>query len=317
MEKTFNIKAVSKLTGIGIHTIRAWERRYSAISPKRSETNRRKYSEEEVNKLKLLARATKNGFNIGNIANLSIEKIEELIGKDVDTLEPNDVNVNKNSSNAENKFDLLMDESITKIKNFDTEGMEKILSRSLIDNSKQTTILNFIIPLLEKVGELWAGGELRIMHEHFISSLLRTTLGTFLERNSNSPNAPKLLTTTLPGFQHELGALIASILSLDAGWNSIFLGANLPSEEISASANQLKAHAILISLVYPNDEISVRTNIKNLRKYMGKDFPILVTGRSANAYKNIIEETNSLYLEKLDELQNLLRSIRENKLEII
>jgi len=170
---------------------------------------------------------------------------------------------------------------------------------------------------LEKVGELWAGGELRIMHEHFISSLLRTTLGTFLERNSNSPNAPKLLTTTLPGFQHELGALIASILSLDAGWNSIFLGANLPSEEISASANQLKAHAILISLVYPNDEISVRTNIKNLRKYMGKDFPILVTGRSANAYKNIIEETNSLYLEKLDELQNLLRSIRENKLEII
>lgn len=311
MEKTYNIKAVSNLTGIGIHTIRAWERRYSAIIPQRSETNRRKYSDAEVKKLKLLSRAVKNGFSIGNIANLTIEKIEELVGKTEEVSLINDMNIGKNSSNNPNKFDKLIEESIALIKNFDREGMERILSRSLIDNSKQTTILNFVIPLLEKVGELWARGVLRIMHEHFISSLLRTFLGNYLDRNSDSPNAPKLITTTLPGFQHELGALIASILSLDAGWNSIFLGSNLPPEEISASANQLNAQAILISLIYPSDENSVRTNIKNLRKFMGNDFPIIVTGHSANAYKNIIDETYSLHLEKLDALQNLLQSIRE------
>lgn len=313
MEKSFNIKAVSKLTGIGIHTIRAWERRYSAITPKRSETNRRKYSEAEVNKLKLLARATKNGFNIGNIANLSIEKIEQLIGKTEETFEPNEMNVDKNSSNTENKFDQLIKESIIIIKNFDREAMERILSQSLINNSKQATILNFIIPLLEKVGELWANGELRIMHEHFISSLLRTFLGGYLDGNSDSPNAPKLITSTFPGFQHDLGALIACILSLDSGWNSVFLGANLPSEEICAAVLQLDAQAVLISLIYPNDDGTVRTNLKNIRKFLGPKFPIIITGRSASYYSDFIKETDAIHLDKLEGLTNLLQMIRTKK----
>lgn len=310
MEKEFNIKAVSKLTGIGIHTIRAWERRYSAITPKRSATNRRKYSEEEVNKLKLLAKATKNGFNIGNIAHLGIEKIEELLTKTEETLESNFTNVEKNSLPVESQFDLLIEESITIIKNFDREAMERILSQSLINNSKQTTILNFIIPLLEKVGELWAAGELRIMHEHFISSLLRTFLGSYLDGNSDSPNAPILVTGTFPGFQHDLGALIASILSLDSGWNSIFLGANLPSEEISAAVLQLNAQAVLISLIYPNDDAMVRTNLKNIRKFLGPKFPIIITGNSASYYSDFIKETDAIHLNKLEGLTNLLQEIR-------
>lgn len=314
MEKTFNIKAVSKLTGIGIHTIRAWERRYSAITPKRSETNRRKYSEEEVNKLILLARATKNGFNIGNIANLSTDKIEELIGKTEETFEPNVMNVEKNSSNVENKFDQLIEESIAVIKNFDREAMERILSQSLINNSKQTTILDFIIPLLEKVGDLWAVGELRIMHEHFISSLLRTFLGSYLDGNSISPNAPKLITSTFPGFQHDLGALIASVLSLDSGWNSIFLGANLPSEEICAAVLHLNAQAVLISLIYPNDNGMVRTNLKNIRKFLGPKFPIIITGHSASYYSDFIKETDAIHLDTLSGLTNLLQMIRTKNL---
>lgn len=314
MEKTFNIKAVSKLTGIGIHTIRAWERRYSAITPQRSGTNRRKYSEEEVNKLKLLSRATKNGFNIGNIANLSIEKIEQLIGNTEETHEPNDKKVDKNSFNTENKFDQLIEESIRIIKNFDREAIERILSQSLINNSKHTTILNFIIPLLEKVGDLWAAGELRIMHEHFISSLLRTFLGSYLERNADSPNAPILITSTFPGFQHDLGALIASILSLDSGWNSIFLGANLPPEEISAAVLQLNAQAVLISLIYPNDDVMVRANLRNIRKFLGPKFPIIITGHSASYYGDFIKETDAIHLDKLEGLTNLLQMIRTKNL---
>lgn len=314
MEKEFNIKAVSKMTGIGIHTIRAWERRYSAITPKRSETNRRKYSEEEVNKLMLLAKATKNGFNIGNIANLSIEKIEDILGKTEGTFDTPRVNTQKNIFTSESKFDRLIEESITVIKSFDRDAMEKILSQSLINNSKQTTILNFIIPLLEKVGELWASGELRIMHEHFTSSLLRTFLGSYLEGNSDSPSAPKLITGTFPGFQHDLGALIASILSLDSGWNSIFLGANLPSEEISAAALQLHAQAVLISLIYPNDDVMVRTNLKNMRKFLGRNFPIIITGHSAPYYSDFIKETGAIHLDKLEGLTNLLHEIREKNI---
>ena len=68
-----NIKYVSRITGLSPHTIRAWERRYTALSPDRTDTNRRLYSEEDVEKLLLLARGIQHGHSIGRIANLSLE----------------------------------------------------------------------------------------------------------------------------------------------------------------------------------------------------------------------------------------------------
>ena len=65
------IKFVAIHTGISPHTIRAWERRYSALSPDRTATNRRLYSTTDIEKLSLLQRAVQAGHSIGQIANLA------------------------------------------------------------------------------------------------------------------------------------------------------------------------------------------------------------------------------------------------------
>ena len=91
MEKSdefFEISAVSRLTGISSHVLRVWERRYSVVEPKRSDTKRRMYSTEDIQRLALLKTLVDNGHAIGSIANLSTEQLQDrissVLGKDCD-----------------------------------------------------------------------------------------------------------------------------------------------------------------------------------------------------------------------------------------
>ncbi len=71
----YAIGAVSRLTGISTHTLRIWERRYGAVIADRTESGRRVYSREDVEKLGLLKILVDRGFSIGQIANLDVEEL--------------------------------------------------------------------------------------------------------------------------------------------------------------------------------------------------------------------------------------------------
>ena len=309
MENTskYNIKSVSFLTNLNIHTIRAWEKRYSAITPERTETNRRMYSKEDVDKLNLLSEALKNGHSIGSIANLSIEELRNLI--------PNQFILSPKRGDISDKFQSLIEQSIYHISNYDYNNFENLLLESSVNFSRQSLLVDFIIPLLEEIGNLWENGKIRVTHEHFAVSVLRTFLGSMIDNNLNPPNAPKILTTTPEGFLHELGALIAALYAMDFGWNAIFLGANLPAEEISAAAKANNVNAILLSLVYPSDDPRTGQQLLKLRKFVGDDMNIIISGQSAIGYLKFIEETNSVLIEQLNKLQNVLLGIRQEKNE--
>ena len=76
----YTIKNVSMITGIGVHTLRAWEKRYSVVNPSRSPSGRRFYSDEDIEKLKLITTLNKTGEQISSIAKLSDEQLRERVG---------------------------------------------------------------------------------------------------------------------------------------------------------------------------------------------------------------------------------------------
>ena len=76
------IRVVARRTGLTPHVIRAWEKRYGAVTPHRTETNRRLYSQEDVERLTLLRRSTLLGRSIGQIAKMSTEELRRLVGED-------------------------------------------------------------------------------------------------------------------------------------------------------------------------------------------------------------------------------------------
>ena len=73
-----SIKAVSRKTGLSAHVIRVWERRYKAVQPSRTGTNRRLYSEADVERLGLLKQATQAGHSIGTIADLPVDRLMKI-----------------------------------------------------------------------------------------------------------------------------------------------------------------------------------------------------------------------------------------------
>ena len=72
------IGAVTQLTGISSHTLRKWESRYGAIEPERSDSGRRLYTREHVQRLTLLRDLTRRGHQISRLSGMSNQQLEAL-----------------------------------------------------------------------------------------------------------------------------------------------------------------------------------------------------------------------------------------------
>jgi DNA-binding transcriptional MerR regulator len=76
-EDLFSIGAVSRLTGIPVHTLRAWERRYGAVSPERQEGGGRLYRRQDITRLNLIKHLTESGHAVSTVAQLPMAALRE------------------------------------------------------------------------------------------------------------------------------------------------------------------------------------------------------------------------------------------------
>ena len=311
MEKTYKypIKVVSQMTGLSVFVIRAWEKRYDAVTPSRTDTNRRLYSEEDIEKLKLLNKAVQKGHNIGGIANLSIEDLRSVLENK--TVSPrsdkeisNDVYANAESTIAN---------CIEAIKVYDGKALETLLLKASTKMSQPQLIENLIVPLVYKVGDLWHDGFIRVANEHLASAVIRSFLSNLIERHVPNDNAPIMVSATPRGQDHELGAMIASVVAASAGWKVVYLGPNLPVEEIAAVADSLKAKVVALSIIYPNDDPQLKKDILNLKQMLPENISLIVGGRAADGYLDVLDEINAIVIKDTKQFKNELEAVRENK----
>src|SRR5690606_10217495 len=75
------IGVVARRTGMKPDLIRAWERRYNAVEPGRTETRRRSYSDGDIERLLLLRRVVSSGRGIGQVAHLSNRELRALLAE--------------------------------------------------------------------------------------------------------------------------------------------------------------------------------------------------------------------------------------------
>ena len=77
----YSIGAVSRLTGITVHTLRVWEQRYSAIEAERTVSGRRKYTPHNVDRLMSLKFLVDRGCQISSIATLSENELKKHLSQ--------------------------------------------------------------------------------------------------------------------------------------------------------------------------------------------------------------------------------------------
>lgn len=305
-QKTYPIKAISRITGISQHVLRAWEKRYNAIEPIRTDTNRRLYTEEDLTKLKLLKKLTDDGYNIGSVANFKMDQLLSLVHESESTAN-NYFEDKADSTDAQYFFD----ECVESIYNFDPQKLEQNLNSALIKLSHPALLENVIIPLVRKVGHNWEVGELRIYHEHMVSVIIKSFLISILDSYKKDNSAPRILITTPQGQIHEIGAIAAAINAAEAGWNVNYMGTDLPAEEIVAAAIELKAKAIAISIVYSNDEYNLTRDLLKLGKILPSQVKFFVGGNAASKYSTILNRMNAVIIHDFSDFRKELSRIHE------
>ena len=227
------IKVIVNRTGLSAHVIRVWEKRYGAVTPHRTETNRRMYTDEQIERLQLLVKLTKAGYSIGQVANLDQQALEEMTAS-ADK-------VTRLSPPATPDTPHYVPMCIEAIRAMNQEKLESIFDQAILDFGYSGLIKQIIIPMVQQVGVEWHEGRLTTADEHAASSFIKEYLTTRVKSYAPEPHAPILLITTPAGQIHELGAFLASCLARKIGWRVVYLGASLPADAIAGAANRSNA----------------------------------------------------------------------------
>ena len=260
------IGLVSRRTGLKPDVIRAWERRYQAIEPARTPTNRRYYTDEQLERLTLLREATLAGRQIGQVAQLDTEELRRLVAEDQSAMTrfPG-----SHAPSADFAGDSHLAACLSAVQSLDAHELQLQLERSSLKLSQPTLISEVLIPLVETIGQRWEHGSLRVAHEHLASAVVRSFLANLQRTVIPIGTAPTILITTPSRQLHELGALIVAVTAASEGWKVVYLGPDLPAEEIAAIALLRGVTAVALSIVYPSDDPFLGSDLKKLRRLIG------------------------------------------------
>ena len=294
------IRIAAKKAGLSPYLIRAWERRYNVVTPHRTDTNRRLYSDEDIERLSLLHKATLDGESIGQIANLSLSELASLVG-----------GKNEYLSNEQSPASYV-DMCLQAARDIDQKQLEAVLMKAAVNLSQRIFFEQVIEPLMYKTGDLWRSGEFKVLHEHVVSAVVRTILGGILNTQNAPKNASVMVVTTPAGQIHEFGALLAAVTAALDGWRVIYLGPNIPVDDIANAVDRQKAVVVALSIIYPPDDLTVTREFTKLRKFVGNDVRIIVGGRAAKYYQNVFDTIGAICVKSLEDLRVELDKIRNN-----
>ncbi len=266
----YSIKDLEKLTGIKAHTIRIWEKRYQLISPERTSTNIRYYSDSDLKKLLNVSTLNRSGLKISSIVSMDNEEINQRI-----------MDISDTSYDYDNQIEQLIISMI----DMDEHRFNRVLSSSVIKMGFDDTVIKILYPFFEKIGILWQIGTVCPAQEHFVSALVRQKLIIAIDGQSGSykPDSKVFLMFLPSGEWHELGLLFYSYLVKKAGYKVIYLGQSVPFEDLLEVNEKHQINYLFTSVTTPLTQRKYAEYLHQLSDSFGK-MKIFITGYQTNEY---------------------------------
>jgi methylmalonyl-CoA mutase cobalamin-binding domain/chain len=251
--------------------------------------------------------AVDGGRRISDVAKMSLDELNIIANEDR-TLADRATTVEQVSQQDSITY---LSQSLEALDRLDKDALEMVLKDAAISIGNHRLRKEVIVPLMHAVGDRWRDGTLRVMHEHLVSALVRSMVATLSNGANLSRGALRLVLTTPAGEHHELGSLLAASAANDIGWDVIYLGPNLPADEIVLAAREFKARVVGISIVYSTPKHSIMEELKKIKKGLDPDVALIVGGRGAEHFKSLINDLGAVYIEDLKELQRELDKLEQ------
>jgi DNA-binding transcriptional MerR regulator/methylmalonyl-CoA mutase cobalamin-binding subunit len=226
-ELTYPLRTAARLTGLSPELLRAWERRHGVVQPQRTPGGTRRYTAADLERLRLVKAAVDAGHRISQAAQLEEAELRRRF-------------------TMRNRH---LEEILTALDNLEGSDTLRLLSQQLSTLGPARFAKDVAMPLVHEIGDRWVQGRMGIASEHLASSSLRSLLGSALQPTAGSLLGPRIIFATPSGERHELGLLMAALTALGAGANPLYLGLEMPLEDLLSAARDTDAAALAISLV--------------------------------------------------------------------
>ncbi len=291
----YPIRAAANLTGLSIDTLRAWERRYQAVTPIRDKRGR-SYDEGHIRRLIRLRDVVARGHAIGQVAGLPDSALEKLL------LGPNSGAKTAEPDRAEQPVSDALLPIVAAIKSFDHATANFHLGRLAALLPVDRLVNEVVFPLMKLVGEFWQGGTLSIAQEHMTSSILRNLLGGLVRLNTSSNQSQRILFATPSGELHEFGILASAMLAVADGFEVLYLGSSLPALEIVAAAERTLPRAVVVGIKASTPNQATIEELRRLAAKLPKTTELWLGGSNVKTTLASIGNARSFALEDFSEL---------------
>ena len=301
----YNIQIVSNITGLTTHRIRAWENRYEAVVPDRDKAGHRLYSQDDITKLKALRDLCSLGMNIGNLANRSIEELnEQLTILGAETKTSSNLNPINNDPEAASKS---LTHLLLALQSYKLDVVSHEIYNLKMTLSPRELALHVISPLIGFVGQYVIDGKLSIAQEHALSSIIKFHLGQFVYRNyEEKKNSDELIVLATPENEfHEFGILLASLLCFHYQKNFFYLGPNMPAESIVEASKSIGATKIILGTTSATSNLN--DYLEEMTKNLKGNIELVVGGAGFFDTTKFQKKENFIFLPTFNHLDLFLK----------
>jgi DNA-binding transcriptional MerR regulator len=297
------LRTVSRLTGLSADIIRAWEKRYAVVAPKRGPRGARLYTARDIAHLQLLQRVVGAGRAIGDVAKLSQRELEALAGA-TSGLEL--AEAPRLDARADHE---VVPRMLEALQHFDVAALDRVLADALIALGTRAFLRQVAEPLLEEVGQRWSDGRISVADEHLLSALLRNLLTGVLRLRGPS-RGPTILLATPVGERHELGLLLAGLTVADAGVPLCYLGTDLPAGEVTAAARRSQAAVVGLGMVNRENRPTALAEVRRIERALPATVELWLGGRDAENTAAELGRSRAIVLTETTAIERELGRLR-------
>lgn len=286
--------AVARRTGIGEHTLRAWERRFGFPRPVRLASGHRRYTGEQVQRLLLINAALACGHRASEVVPLPSTELEGLLR----AAEP---------AAAPRGADLAagwVERALEAVRRLDREEVANTLRHAAATLGLRAFLRDRVAPLLDAVGKGWVSGDLCVRHEHLASEVVDDTLRALRMPLESGARGRPVVLATLASELHGLGLQVVALTVAEAGRSLRLLGHDLPPGEIAQAAATVDAVAVALSVSAAADPQRTSAMVAELRAGLPAGTRLWVGGAGSARLPALAEEV--VLIDSLDDLERAL-----------
>ncbi len=302
------INYAARVSGVSTHAIRIWERRYDAVTPERSASGQRLYSDADIDRLRLLRRGTEAGHAISRLAALRNDELRAII-RDAEVSPGADTGRATPSTPVSTEVAPMMEQCRNAIATLDRGGFDRVLGDARARLPQVVLVEELIAPLMHWVGNAWQTGQLGVAHEHLATATLRAFVDHMHRDALGDQTGPIVIVTTPAHQRHEIGAMLASLVAVSEGWQASYFGPDMPAVDIARCAVAKGARAIALSAPLAGREDELLRELLALVGLLPESTAVIVGGDGVFGIRADLETSGVHFAGGLSELRAVLRRL--------